>query len=136
VSSRGIAPEESVRRRLEAEFGVARAAQILGDTTPPVRRRPVPMSVGRRPRKGPAIDDRDRTVRGPSLLDYKARNRQLGIVDAVIRITVPVARSRRHCRECQTWIEAGEQFVRAHREAGVRDYCGPCGARVAREASG
>lgn len=131
MAGSSTAPEESVRARLEAEFGPKRAAEILGDTTPPARRRQVPDHVGRRPKRTPSWSDKD--AGSPKGVDWK--NAKDGADERPSRINLLTARGKMvvRCHTCQTVVERGNEFLRFSYRGNQRDYCPPCGAAEARK---
>jgi hypothetical protein len=116
-------------RRLIEEFGEKRAREIMGDTRPVQRRKPVPEIVGAKERRLPALTRSGptgnpgwRELRDLDELDGRPPNRVTGVRIATFR-------TAGRCTGCAGEIVIGAEAMQIERLASKRWYCVACGQR-------
>lgn len=124
-----IAPEESVWRELVAAFGEKRAAEIMGDTTPPARRKPVPTRVGVPDKPLPALT-RSGPTGNPGWRELRDLDVLQGVRNPVKGVRIRTMAKARKCAGCSNEIVPGEEAMYVMRVGGInRWYCMACGHR-------
>lgn len=115
-------------RRLVEEFGEKRAAEILGNTAPPARRKQQPTSVGVKPKaRGIGWADQKGTGGGPAA-DWKNRPRREDEKPRVRLLRVTIKQGRR-CADCRVLVPKDDDIMRLTWFSRQAWYCPPCGAK-------
>lgn len=119
-------------RRLIDEFGEKRAREIMGDTRPVERRKPVPSHVGVKDKPLPALTRSGGPTGNPGWQELRDLDKLNDRKNPVQRVQIQTFRKAGKCHGCGSEIVAGTEAMRVIRVSTSRWFCMACGTEEAR----